>query len=41
MKKRRYQAGCLEAKNPELGKLIFIVVLFFHVIADIKMYNYR
>lgn len=38
----RYQAGCLGVKNHDLVKLIFIVVLFFHVIfADIQMYKYK
>lgn len=38
----RYQAGCLGVKNHDLVKLIFIVVLLFHVIfADIQMYKYK
>lgn len=42
MRKMRYQAGCLGVKNHDLVKLIFIVVLFFHVIfADIQMYKYK
>lgn len=42
MRKMKYQAGCLGVKNHDLVKLIFIVVLFFHVIfADIQMYKYK